>query len=41
MEMHGVLTEVVISTDTMDQTGIKFQVLLLILVLVLMELFGL
>jgi len=41
MEMHGVLTEVVISTVTLDQAGYKFQVLLLILVLVLMELFGL
>ena len=41
MEMHGVLTEVVISTDTMDKAGKEFQVKLLILELVLMELFGL
>jgi len=39
--MHGVLTQLVVFTITLDQTGNLFQVLLLILVLVLMELFGL
>jgi len=40
MEMHGVLTQLVIFIVTLDQTGNRFQVVSLILVLVLMELFG-
>jgi len=40
METHGVLTLVVIFTVTLEQDGNKFQVVLLILALVLMELFG-
>ena len=38
--MLGVLMVEVVSTDTMDQTGITFQVLLLISVLVLIIVFG-
>jgi len=38
--MLGVLIVEVVSTDTMDQTGIIFQELLLISVLVLITLFG-
>jgi hypothetical protein len=39
--MLGVLTLLVIFTVILDKNGNKFQVLLLILVLVLMVLFGL
>lgn len=39
--MHGVLTQLVIFTVTLDQAGNKFQVVLLILALVLMEVSGL
>ena len=38
--MLGVLMVKVVSTVTMDQTGITFQVLLLISVLVLIMMFG-
>jgi len=40
MEMHGVLTQLVIFTVTLVQAGNKFQVVLLILELVLMDKFG-